>query len=393
MNINDWRAKHPKLLTLLIILILTILFLWLTISLPLTKVNHMQIVEADGLTVNTATPSDTTTEVTPKKEKVPEKEIHAIYLTAYSAGSPTKVDKIIASIKGTAINAVVIDIKDYSGYLSYDSNIALVNELDLEQIKIKDIKSVIDKFRQNDIYTIARIAVFQDPALATKRPTWAVQNKSTGQNWKDNKGLSWLDPSNSAVWKYHTEIAREAINIGFNEINLDYVRFPSDGAISVMVFPKWKDGTKADVIKSFFTFFAKELMTEPAYTSVDLFGLTTTVTNDMNIGQVLENATPYFDYVCPMVYPSHYPDGYLGYNNPADHPYEVIFKAVETANERMATGTPPRAKIRPWIQDFDLGATYTASMIKAEIKAIKDAKGFGYLVWDPKNIYTWEAFK
>ncbi|PIZ11589.1 hypothetical protein COY54_00130 [Candidatus Falkowbacteria bacterium CG_4_10_14_0_8_um_filter_41_36] len=397
MTIDDWRAQHPKLLSLLILLILVIFFLWLTISLPLTKINKMKIVEANDLTGNislTTTTASSEIKNAIKKVKVPEKEIHGIYLTAYSAGSPAKVDKIIASIKGTAINAVVIDIKDYSGYLSYDSNVALVNELGLKQIKIKDLKGVVDKFQQNNIYTIARMAVFQDPALAAKRPALAAQNKNTGQSWKDNKGLSWLDPSNPAVWKYHTEIAQEAIGLGFDEINLDYVRFPSDGAISVMVFPKWgNNGTKAEVIKRFFTFFSKELMTEPAYTSVDLFGLTAAVNNDMNIGQVLENATPYFDYVCPMVYPSHYPNGYLGYNNPADYPYEIIFKAVETANERMATGTPPRAKIRPWIQDFDLGATYTAGMIKKEIKAIKDASGFGYLVWDPKNLYTWEAFQ
>lgn len=394
MKIIDWHAKHPKLIALLIILILMVFFMWLTILLPFTKISQMNIVEADN---QATTGSETKSEekiIDIKKEKVKEKEIRGIYLTAYSAGSPTKVDKIIANIKGTKINAVIIDIKDYSGYLSYDSNIPLVNELKLEQIKIKDLKGVIEKLHQNNLYVIARIAVFQDPALSSKRPSWAVQNKNTGQIWKDNKGLSWLDPANPVVWKYHTEIAKEAISLGFDEINLDYVRFPSDGAISAMVFPNWKNnGTKAEVIKKFFTFFAKELMNEPAYTSVDLFGLTTTVKNDMNIGQVLENATPYFDYVCPMVYPSHYPNGYLGYKNPANYPYEVIFKATQTANERITSSTPQRAKIRPWIQDFDLGADYTASMIKKEIQAIKDAKGFGYLVWDPKNLYTWEAFK
>ncbi|MFA4942408.1 MAG: putative glycoside hydrolase [Patescibacteria group bacterium] len=393
MKINEWFNQHPKLLSLIIILILIIFFLWLTISLPLTKINSMKVVEANGSTAGITDQKDKT-ENEPKKEKNPEKEIRGIYLTAYSAGNPNKVDKVISEIKGTAINAVIIDIKDYSGYLSYDSDIAMVNELGLEQIKIKNISEVISKFKQNDIYVIARIAVFQDPALATKRPSWAVQNKNTGTIWKDNKGLSWLDPANSAVWKYHAEIAKEAIKLGFDEINLDYIRFPSDGAISAMSFPSWKNnGTKAEVIKRFFAFFAKELSGEPAYTSADLFGLTTTIKNDMNIGQLLENAAPYFDYLCPMVYPSHYPNGYLGYKNPADHPYEIIFKAITSANERLASSTPVRAKIRPWIQDFDLGASYTAEMIKLEIKANKDAKGFGYLVWDPRNVYTWEAFK
>ncbi|MEI7620494.1 MAG: putative glycoside hydrolase [Candidatus Falkowbacteria bacterium] len=400
MKISEFLIKHPKLSTLLTIMVSTLFLMWLLVSLSLTKIDKMQIAEANDLAgVITTSFNGIKDEVVLeikeiKREKVKEKEIHGIYLTAYSAGSPTKVDKIIASIKGTAINAVIIDIKDYSGYLSYDSNIPMVSELKLEQVKIKNIKGVVEKLHQNNIYTIARIAVFQDPALSSKKKDWAVMNKNTNQIWKDNKGLSWLDPANPAVWKYHTEIAKEAIDLGFDEINLDYVRFPSDGPISAMVFPKWKgEGTKADVIKRFFTFFAKELMTEPAYTSVDLFGLVTTIKNDMNIGQLLENATPYFDYVCPMVYPSHYPNGYMGFNNPANYPYEIIYKATKTANERIASSTPSRAKIRPWIQDFDLGATYTSSMVKKEIKAIKDSGGFGYLVWDPKNIYTWEAFK
>ncbi len=402
MKLNEWRLKHHRLSKLLITLILVIFSLGLIIFLPLTKISRFQMVEANSPSgepyVNTPKETDSQaeaqTETETKKEKPKEKEIYGIYLTAYSAGSPTKVDKIIASIKGTKINAVIIDIKDYSGYLSYDSNISLVNELGLEQIKIKDLKGLVEKLHQNDLYAIARVAVFQDPALAEKKPAWAVKDKNTNKNWKDRKGLSWLDPANPAVWKYHTEIAREAINLGFDEINLDYVRFPSDGAISAMVFPKWdNNGTKADVIRKFFAFFSKELASQPAYTSVDLFGLTTTIKNDMNIGQVLENATPFFDYVCPMVYPSHYPKGYLGYNNPADHPYEIIYKATESANDRIASSTPIRAKIRPWIQDFDLGATYTADMVKSEIKAAREAGAYGYLVWDPKNIYTWNAFK
>jgi hypothetical protein len=317
-----------------------------------------------------------------------------IYLTAYSAGSVTKVDKVLAEIEGSSINSVVIDIKDYSGNLCYDSQIPMVNELGLEEIKIRDLKGVVDKLHQHGLYAIARIAVFQDPALATKKPEWAVGNKETGKTWQDRKGLSWVDPANPAVWDYHILIAQEAIALGFDEINLDYVRFPSDGAISAMTFPVWKgEGTKADVMRNFFSYFSDKLKDEPAYLSVDLFGLTTTVKNDMNIGQLLENTSPYFDYICPMVYPSHYPNGYLGFNNPAEHPYDIIYGAIKTANERLASTTPQRAKIRPWIQDFDLGAVYTAGMIKQEIKASLDAGGDGFLVWDPKNLYTWEGLK
>lgn len=333
--------------------------------------------------------------VTAKKKEKPAKiTVNGIYLTAYSAGSQTKVDKILVAIKGTTVNAVVIDVKDYTGYLSYDSQLPLVQELGLKQIKIKDLPGLVKKLQDQGLYVIARIAVFQDPALSLKKTDWAVLNKNTGALWRDRKGLSWLDPANPEVWDYHAAIAKEVIAMGFDEVNLDYIRFPSDGQMSAMQFPKWTDArSKAEVIKDFFNHFRTALKDEPAYLSADLFGMTTTAKSDLNIGQVLENAAPYFDYICPMVYPSHYPTGYLKFKNPADHPYEVINKDVGSAVGRLASSTDSIAAIRPWIQDFDLGAVYTAALIKKEIKASEDAGGQGWLAWDPKNIYTWEAYK
>lgn len=336
--------------------------------------------------------SSSTAEV--KRLKPEKREVHAIYLTAYSAGNPKKIDDVIRRASSTEINAVVIDIKDYSGYLSYDSDLKTANDLGLEAVKIKDLKGVINKLHENNIYAIARIAVFQDPLLSVKKPEWGVLNKNTGGLWRDRKGLSWLDPANPAVWNYHIAIAEEAIALGFDEINLDYVRFPSDGQISLMQFPRW-DGTntKAEVIEQFFSYFYAHLKDEPAYLSVDLFGLTTTATNDLNIGQLIEKAAPYFDYICPMAYPSHYGSGYLGFKNPASYPYEVVFNSVKKGDERIRLLENNRASIRPWIQDFNLGAVYTPAMVKEQMQASYDAGGSGYLVWDPKNIYSWEAFK
>jgi hypothetical protein len=157
----------------------------------------------------------------------------------------------------------------------------MANDLKLEQVKIKNIKTLIDKLHQAHLYTIARVAVFQDPLLAEKKPEWAVKSKTSGKAWRDRKGLAWLDTSNPEVWKYHVDIAKEAINLGFDEINLDYVRFPSDGAISDMSFPYLAEQSKADALKNFFAYFYEQTKDEPAYFSVDLFGLTTTVTNDM----------------------------------------------------------------------------------------------------------------
>jgi hypothetical protein len=329
------------------------------------------------------------------KPKPPKITVKGIYLTAYSAGSQTRVNDVLEEMKGSQINAVVVDVKDYSGYLSYDSQIKMVNDLGLEEIKIRDLKGLVDKLHQNGLYAIARMAVFQDPILAEKKPEWSVKDTKTGVSWKDNKGLSWVDPANPELWQYHVDIAKEVIGYGFDEINLDYVRFPSDGAISVMSFPYYKiEKGKAETIREFFAYFSSALSKEPAYLSVDLFGLTTSVQGDMNIGQVLENAAPYFDYVCPMVYPSHYPKNYMGFANPADHPYDIVFSAITQGNAKLATTTGfYKAQLRPWIQDFNLGAMYTPNMIKEQIRAGSDAKADGYLVWDAKNTYTWEGLR
>jgi len=268
-----------------------------------------------------------------------------------------------------------------------------VEKYKLKNIKIKDLPALLKKFHEQNIYTIARVAVFQDPALSLRKPEWAVLNKNTGGVWRDRKGLSWLDPANKEVWDYHIDISKEAVKLGFDEINLDYIRFPSDGQISAMKFPKWKEGTKAEVMKNFFAYYYDKMKGEPAYISADIFGMVTTVKGDLNIGQVLENTFPYFHYVCPMVYPSHYPANYLKFKNPADHPYEVINYDLKIANKRLASTTDAIAEIRPWIQDFNMGAVYSAAMIKKEIKASEDAGAAGWTAWDPKNIYTWGAYK
>ena len=145
-------------------------------------------------------------------------------------------------------------------------------------------------------------------------------------------------------------------------------------------------------MEKFFQFLYNNLKDEPAYLSVDLFGLTTERKDDMNIGQEIELAGPYFDYISPMVYPSHYPSGYLNLNNPAAHPYAVVNNAIKKGVESLATVENNKAKIRPWLQDFNLGAVYTASMIRDQIKASDEAGGYGWLIWDPSNTYTTSAY-
>jgi hypothetical protein len=322
-----------------------------------------------------------------KREKAQEKEIYGLYLTSYSASRPEKVDEIINFMKGSQLNAVVIDIKDYSGQISYDSNIPLVNELKTDRDTIKDVPALIKKLHDNNIYAIARQTVFQDPELSNKKPEWAVKNSATGGVWRDNKGLAWLDPTIKDNWKYNLDIAKEAIDLGFDEVNFDYVRFPSDGQMALMKFANLANTTRAAVMKNFFAYLYNNLKDEPAYISGDLFGFTTERTDDMQIGQVIEDAALYFDYVCPMVYPSHYPSGYLNFTNPAAHPYDVVKIALTKGEESLSVVKNVRAKIRPWLQNFDMGAVYTPEMIDFQIKAAKEAGAYGYTLWNARNVY------
>jgi hypothetical protein len=256
---------------------------------------------------------------------------------------------------------------------------------------ITDIAEFINELHQKNIYVIGRISVFQDPYLTTKYPNWAIQSIATRKPWKDRKGLSFLDPTNQQVWDYVVALAQNSYKKGFDEINFDYIRFPSDGNMKDIAYPN-HSGSRADIIKSFFEYLHKKMVASSIPTSADLFGLTTEAVDDMGIGQVLENVLPNFDFIAPMVYPSHYGKGYGGFTNPADHPYEVIKQAMREGVKRAKVlGFGPE-KFRPWIQDFSMGATYDRTKILDQIRALDEQGIHGFMVWDPANCYTREAY-
>jgi hypothetical protein len=321
--------------------------------------------------------------------------IKAIYSTAWSAGSQRQIDYFINLIKTTELNAIVIDIKDYSGYVAYDIDNPLVTAYKAKEVKIPKINAIIKKFHDQGIYVIARIAVFQDPILAKNRPDLAVQSKSTGKTWLDRKNLAWMDPASQEVWDYNLAIAKDAGDRGFDEINFDYIRFPSDGDTSDMTFPIYDMQTSKHLtMRKFFQYTRDSLPT--TVISADLFGLTAIVPDDLGIGQVIEDALPYFDAVSPMAYPSHYATNFLGFKNPAEHPYEVVKNTLQTAMTRLhvleAEGMTNKPKIRLWLQDFNMGATYNAEMVRKEIQAVEEIDSTaGWMLWNPSNSYTKDA--
>lgn len=319
-----------------------------------------------------------------KNSNKPEKrEVKGLYLTAYSANNPNKVDSIIDLINSTELNSVVIDIKDYSGYVMYDSNLLWVNEFRTEKHRIEDVQKVISKFHKNNIYVIARQTVFQDPILAERKPEFAIHNKAGGL-WRDKKGLAWVDPTNESVWNYNVSIAKEAIRLGFDEINFDYVRFPSDGNLSEVVYTNG-DKTREEIMHDFFAFLDRQLSHESAWISVDMFGFVMERDDGLFIGQRLIDAVDYVDYISPMMYPSHYPAGHLGLSNPAEFPSLVITNGMEKGMPKFEAR---RAQVRPWIQAFNIGANYGAVNIRAQIDAVEKYSNGGWLLWNASNRYS-----
>ena len=191
--------------------------------------------------------------------------------------------------------------------------------------------------------------------------------------WKDYKGLSFVDVSAKEFWDYIVALGEESYAVGFDELNFDYIRFPSDGNMRDIYYPLSEKriledpiAGKASALEDFFVYLHRKLSPTGVVLSADLFGMTMTNKDDLNIGQVLERATPYFDFIAPMVYPSHYPKNFNGYDNPNKYPYEIIKFSMDKGVERLIAASSSPDKLRPWIQDFDYGGNYDIPEIQAQ---------------------------
>lgn len=325
--------------------------------------------------------------------ETPEK-VKAIYISSWVAGTTDFRNSLIKIVDETELNAVVIDVKDSTGRLSFHINDPEIEKIGSAENRIRDIRGLIDLLHSKNIYIIGRVSVFQDPYLTKLKPEWSIKRLSDGGVWKDRKGLSFLDPTNKKVHDYVLSIALHSYELGFDEINFDYIRYPSDGNMKDINYNLTGGDTRATNIEKFFKYLSVEIKKNGNIPiSADLFGLTTEAKDDMGIGQVWEKAIPYFDYVCPMVYPSHYPPGHMGYKNPSLYPYEVVNKALISAVEKTKAVGQNTDKIRPWLQDFDLGATYTKELVRAQIKATYANGLDSWLLWDPSNKYTPSALE
>jgi hypothetical protein len=320
--------------------------------------------------------------------------VHAVYFTSWAAGTPSFQKQMFSLFDApyTQINSVVIDIKDYSGRIGYAVSDPRYDDRTIDAIgsaedRIPNIEQFIAALHAKNIYVIGRIQSFEDPYALNVHPQWYVK-KADGALWRDQGGAYWIDPDNKDAWAYIVAIAKQGYNVGFDEINFDYVRFPSDGSVNAAVYDLPASTTKAEVITSFFSYLHDQLSSLGIPISADVFGQVTSDTGDMGIGQHFEDVLPYFDFVDPMVYPSHYINGFDGYANPAEHPYEIVKFAMDHAVARSIVASSAPSKIRPWLQGFDLGAAYTPDMLKAQMQATADSGIGDWLVWNAGSVYS-----
>jgi hypothetical protein len=315
-------------------------------------------------------------------------------------GDLNTFEKVIGIAAATEINAVVIDVKDDSGLLTYESSIELVKEVKADRYaRIKDMKVLMEILEEYDIYPIARIVAFKDMNFAYASPEHSIQ-LSSGGVWHDYSGTPWVNPFDKYIWDYNIAIAKEAALMGFKEIQFDYVRFP-DNAVAynaITTFPG-RNGKAKDVAIGEFLKYSQEILREYGVTTAaDVFGIITRTWADRpeDIGQTWLEISPYTDVICPMVYPSHYGANWYGFEVPDAHPYGVIRGSMMEAIEKNAAIANP-ADIRPWLQDFTATWVqgyiyYGHNEVRQQIIAAKELGIEGYMIWNPSNVYDPRAY-
>jgi len=324
--------------------------------------------------------------------------------------------RLVELVEQTELNAVVIDVKGDEGYLYFDTELPLVEEIGAERVVLRQAEELLADLAARGIYTIARLVVFKDTQLGQAKPEWAIQD-AAGRPWRDRSGQIWMNPYNEQVWAYNLAVARAAAALGFKEIQFDYVRFPSDGPVGQARYPGRDQRAKSVVIAQFLARAREELSLYGVYVSADIFGQVPSVPYDMGIGQQWELLAGTVDFLSPMVYPSHYAPGVYGLPDPDADPYRTVLRTVQDAFARyeqlLAAGLPERltarlgevpeelvvtrreqlAAVRPWLQDFTLRHPYGPAEVRAQIEAAYQAGADQWLLWNPNGNYSESALQ
>lgn len=349
-----------------------------------------------GMDVADLTISQNDMTVSVSENFVRREKVKGIYVTGPMAGNPN-MDNLIALADETCINTMVIDIKDDQGNITYQISLS-ANDIGASKTYISDMEGLMEKLKEHHIYTIARISCFKDPYLANARPELALK-KSDGSFVTDTDNIAWVNPYEEDVWEYLTDIALAAADVGFDEIQFDYVRFPvgknaaaTDYGVDTSIY------RKEQAIEGFLSYATDKLHEKNVVVGADVFG--TVIDNEIDqeyTGQDYQTLGSVVDVLSPMIYPSHYRNGVYGLNVPDAQPYETILYALEASSEELKpVKEEDRAIVRPWLQSFTATwvpghITYGGEEIKKQIQAVYDAGYDEWILWNAANRYPKEG--
>jgi hypothetical protein len=326
-------------------------------------------------------------DATPQEIKLFPFKPKALYLSFYGIGERSLRESALKLIQETELNGLVIDMKGDRGMIPYKSSIPLASEIGSQKITtVKDMYELVRILKEKHVYTIARIVVFKDNLLALKMPSLAVKTQR-GEVWHDRENLAWVDPFKKEVWDYNIQIAIEAAQYGFDEIQFDYIRFPDASELQFSMPNTEENRVKA--ISEFLMDAKKRLKPYNVFLSADIFGYVCWNLNDTLIGQKLEELIGYLDYLSPMLYPSGFQYGIPGYRFPVANPHEIVYLSLRRAQERSRLSS---VRFRPWLQAFRDYAFdrrgFNGHEIRSQINAAEEFGSHGWMLWNPCNNYS-----
>lgn len=336
-------------------------------------------------------------------EKNPQVKVKGIYLSE-STVTGENFDRLIELVEKTDLNSMVVDIKDDSEELLFLSDSAEKYNPEANRyarLSKAEASALLKKAKDRGIYLIARIVTFKSPIYSAQHSDGVITHAQTGEPFTEDGVLLWTSPMDKKLWEYNVGLAEEAAELGFQEIQFDYVRFPTVPMGEDFYYKDLGEHSKTYAVQSFLKFAYERLKDKQVYLAADVFGWAATAKDDVQIGQHWEAMTNVVDYICPMIYPSHYGEWNFGIQYPDTAPYETVKAGARDCIDRNANVLSP-AKIRPWIQHFTASYIYYQGLqyieygreeIQAQIQALRDLGIEEYLLWSPTNDYEYEVLR
>jgi hypothetical protein len=311
-------------------------------------------------------------------------EVRGAHVTLALAGIPQRLDQYIA-MKRYGLNALEIDVKDENGDIGFPVNVQLARSIGSAK-RYYNAQRTVARVHAAGLYLIGRIVTFEDPQLSANAP-WSAIRRADGSRWLTNAGLGWTNPYDRRVWTYNVDIAKAAARYGFDEIQFDYVRFPSDGDTTQIRYPGRHAQPMGWTIPLFLKYARSQLEPLGVRISADVFGLS--ATRNLGIAQFPRRMAPFVDALYPMVYPSHYVSGEFGIVDPDSRPGTTVAYSLRDFRTKLRDR---KAKLIPWLQDFSLGQTYSLADVQDQIQSARLEHTKGFMLWNAAGLYTARAF-